>query len=102
MKVYLSPPPDSVCVVPWGSPEEQVSLRLRHHQHARGLRQGRAPHEGVCVLQDFMESLESLLCVCPTGPDGEFRQPAVCVWLRKSQGVESLTTCVYSKLNRTD
>lgn len=78
---------DSLCTFPRGPPEEQVSVRLRHHQHAHGLRQGRAKDEGasaasfvnaqntrrhdfthatdLCscnLLQDLMERLDGLLC----------------------------------------
>lgn len=38
---------DSLRTFPGGSPEEQVRVWLWHHQHAHGVRQGRAKDEGA-------------------------------------------------------
>lgn len=77
--------PDSLRTFPGSSPEEQVRIWFRHHQHAHGVWQSWAKDEGVndfsfvkelicfssmysssslclCHLEDLMERLDSLLC----------------------------------------
>lgn len=82
---------DSLRALPGGSPEEQVCLRFRHHQHADGVWQSRAKDEGVSSCGRCFTLLHVVIAVCflfGPGPDGETRQSSV--WRRLREPQESL------------
>lgn len=97
---------DSLRPFPWRSPEEQICIRLWHHQHAHGIWQSRAKDEGASstpstrkkkALLKWKHRLIHVIIfvpVSPVGPDGETGRPSLWRGLRESEEPLSKTAVV--------